>query len=257
MISVEHLTASFGEFALRDVSFSIDEGQYWVILGPSGSGKSLLLETVAGFHPQDGGRVVIDGRDVTVMPPERRTIGLVFQHRALFPHHSVYGNIEYGLRVRGVPSDERKQRVSDLVERLGLSGVMARPVATLSGGEAQRVAIARALAVRPSMLLLDEPLSMVDHNARLDLQAELKKIHDEMGTRTIHVTHSRDEATALGDHCAVMLGGRIVQAGTLDDLHAHPRCPFVARFLGLDASAAPPKPCAPACLETPGTCAPE
>jgi ABC-type Fe3+/spermidine/putrescine transport system ATPase subunit len=257
MISVEHVTARFGAFALEDICLSVDEGHYWVILGPSGSGKSLLLETIAGFHRQDAGRVVIDGRDVTDTPPERRAVGLVFQHRALFPHHSVSGNIEYGMRVRGVPADERKRTVSDLVDRLGLAGVLSRPVATLSGGEAQRVAIARALAVRPSVLLLDEPLSMVDHNARLELQAELKKIHDEMGTRTIHVTHSRDEAVALGYHCAVMLGGRIVQAGTLQDLHAHPRCPFVARFLGLDPNAAPSKPCAPACLEKPATCSPQ
>jgi ABC-type Fe3+/spermidine/putrescine transport system ATPase subunit len=145
--------------------------------------------------------------------------------------------------------DERKRTVSDLVERLGLSDVMSRPVATLSGGEAQRVAIARALAVRPSVLLLDEPLSMVDHNARLDLQAELKRIHAELGTRTIHVTHSRDEAAALGDHCAVMLGGRIIQAGTYADLHASPRSPFVARFLGLDPATTP--------MEKPETCAPE
>jgi ABC-type sugar transport system ATPase subunit len=256
VISIEHITARFGDFALEDVSLGVDEGQYWVILGPSGSGKSLLLETIAGFHPPDGGRVVIDGRDVTDAPPERRGVGLVFQHRALFPHHSVSGNIEYGLRVRGVPAGERKRVVADLVERLDLAGVVARPVATLSGGEAQRVAIARALAVRPSVLLLDEPLSMVDHNARLDLQTELKRIHAELGTRTIHVTHSREEAAALGDHCAVMLGGRIVQAGTLAELNAHPRCPFVARFLGLDPSAAPSPACAPSCLEKPGTCTP-
>ena len=240
MISVEHLTARFGTFALQDVSLDVDEGQYWVILGPSGSGKSLLLETIAGFYPQDGGRVVIDGRDVTDVAPERRGVGLVFQHRALFPHQSVSGNIEYGLRVRRVPAEERKRTVSDLVDRLGLAGVLSRPVATLSGGEAQRVAIARALAVRPSVLLLDEPLSMIDHNARLELQAELKRIHGELGTRTIHVTHSREEAAVLGDHCAVMLGGRIVQAGTLQDLKSQPSSPFVTRFLGLD----PPETCA-------------
>jgi ABC-type Fe3+/spermidine/putrescine transport system ATPase subunit len=132
--------------------------------------------------------------------------------------------------------------------------LIARPVATLSGGEAQRVAIARALAVRPALLLLDEPLSMLDHNARLDLQAELHRLHAELGTRTIHVTHSREEAAALSDHCAVMLGGRIVQKGTWAELSTNPRCPFVARFLGVEHASSASPACADTCLSRPGTC---
>jgi molybdate transport system ATP-binding protein len=253
MTSVEHLSRRFGDFSLDDVSIRIDDGQYWVVLGPSGSGKSLLLETIAGFHVPDTGRVTIDGDDVTSAAPEKRRVGLVFQRAALFPHHTVAGNIEYGLRVRGTPPAERARVVDELIERLRLRSVVSRPVATLSGGEAQRVAIARALAIRPSLLLLDEPLSMLDHNARLELQAELRRLHTELGTRTIHVTHSREEAAALSDHCAVMLGGRIVQKGTWDELSTRPRCPFVAHFLGVeDASAAPA--CADACLSRPGTC---
>jgi ABC-type Fe3+/spermidine/putrescine transport system ATPase subunit len=179
----------------------------------------------------------------------------VFQQAALFPHLSVRGNIEYGLRARRVPHAEARRTVDELIARLGLGAVLSRPVATLSGGEAQRVAIARALAVRPVLLLLDEPLSALDHNARLELQAELASLHKELGLTTLHVTHSRDEAAALGDFLAVMLGGRVVQAGTLAELRERPRCPFVARFLGLDPVAAVLRPpCAATCLDQPGCC---
>jgi ABC-type Fe3+/spermidine/putrescine transport system ATPase subunit len=168
----------------------------------------------------------------------------------------VRGNIEYGLRARRVPEAEARRTVDDLIDRLGLAAVLPRPVATLSGGEAQRVAIARALAVRPVLLLLDEPLSALDHNARLELQTELARLHKELDLTTLHVTHSRDEAAALSDFLAVMLGGRVIQTGTLAELREKPRCPFVARFLGLDPSSAGSQPpCAAACLDQPG-CSP-
>jgi ABC-type Fe3+/spermidine/putrescine transport system ATPase subunit len=164
-------------------------------------------------------------------------------------------NIAYGLRARRTPPAERERTVDDLVARLGLSTIVGRPVATLSGGEAQRVAVARALAIRPDLLLLDEPMSALDHNTRLELQVELARLHRELGLTTLHVTHSREEAAALGDHVAIMLGGRIVQRGTVADVQARPRCPFVARFLGLDPStiAALPE-CAHSCAEKPGEC---
>ena len=255
MSEIQHLGCRFGDFALDDVSLRIGKGEYWVLLGPSGCGKSVLLQTIAGFFPPTAGRILVDARDVTAESPERRNIGLVFQQAALFPHLSVRGNIEYGLRARRVPAAEARRTVDELIDRLGLAAVLCRPVATLSGGEAQRVAIARALAVRPVLLLLDEPLSALDHNARLELQAELARVHKELGLTTLHVTHSRDEAAALGDFLAVMLGGRIVQSGTVAELRERPRCPFVARFLGLDASAAVSlPPCAAACLEEPGCC---
>jgi molybdate/tungstate transport system ATP-binding protein len=255
MIEVQHLGCHFGDFALNDVSLRIGKGEYWALLGPSGCGKSVLLQTIAGFFPPTAGRILVDGRDITAQAPEQRNIGLVFQQAALFPHLSVRGNIEYGLRARRVPAAEGRRTVDELVERLGLAAVLARPVATLSGGEAQRVAIARALAVRPVLLLLDEPLSSLDHNARLELQAELARWHKELDLTTLHVTHSRDEAAALGDFLAVMLGGRIVQTGTLVELRARPRCPFVARFLGLELSATVLRPpCAAACLDQPGCC---
>ena len=255
MIEIQHLGCRFGDFVLDDVSLRIGKGEYWVLLGPSGCGKSVLLQTIAGFFPPTAGRILVDGRDVTGQAPDRRNIGLVFQQAALFPHLSVRGNIEYGPRARRVPEAESRRTVDELVDRLGLAAVLPRPVATQSGGEAQRVAIARALAVRPVLLLLDEPLSALDHNARLELQTELGRLHKELDLTTLHVTHSRDEAAALGDFLAVMLGGRVVQAGTLAELREKPRCPFVARFLGLDPSVAASRPpCAAACLDEPGCC---
>ncbi|MBI5480736.1 MAG: ATP-binding cassette domain-containing protein, partial [Deltaproteobacteria bacterium] len=248
-VAVEGLSCRFGDFALEGISLRLAAGDYWVLLGPSGCGKTLLLQALCGFHDLDEGRVAIDGRDVTREPPERRGIGLVFQKAALFPHLDVRGNIEYGLRARALGATERQRRVEAAVAVFGLQRLLERPVATLSGGEAQRVAIARALATRPRLLLLDEPLSLVDHNARLELQAEIRRVHHEVGLTTLHVTHSRDEAEAMGNHLAVMLGGRVVQAGSMHEVLARPRCPFVAQFLGLDpATAAESPPCAAECL---------
>jgi ABC-type Fe3+/spermidine/putrescine transport system ATPase subunit len=255
MIELVRLRVSFGEFALRDISLRIAKGEYWVILGPSGCGKSVLLQTIAGFFSPTQGQILVDGRDVTSVPPERRKMGLVFQQAALFPHKSVWENIAYGLRARKVAREEVERTVGELVERLGLKPILSRPVPTLSGGEAQRVAIARALAIRPDLLLLDEPMSAVDHNMRLDLQAELAQVHKGLGLTTLHVTHSREEAAALGDHLAIMLAGRMVQRGTIAEVQARPRCPFVARFLGLSQSSIGALPaCARTCDEKPGEC---
>lgn len=258
MIEVAHLSCQFGDFALRDISLRLGAGDYWVVLGPSGCGKSVLLQTLAGFFAPSAGRVVVDGQDLTDVAPERRSMGLVFQQAALFPHKSVRENIGYGLRARKRPRPEVERAVDELVDRLGLRAITCRPVATLSGGEAQRVAVARALAIRPKLLLLDEPMSALDHNTRLELQSELGRVHRELGLTTLHVTHSREEAAALGDHVAIMLGGRIVQQGTMSQVQSGPRCPFVARFLGLPPSAigALP-PCLSACDEKPGQCSAE
>jgi len=223
----------FGEFSLKDISLKLDDGQYWVLLGPSGSGKTVLLQTIAGFHAPDSGQILLGGRDATREPPERRELGLVFQHAALFEHMSAADNVAYGLRVRRVNARERTRRVDRLVEVLGLGRVLSRPVATLSGGEAQRVAIARALAIEPALLLLDEPLSMLDHNTRLELREQLRRIHRELSTTVLHVTHSRDEARALGDHLAVMMDGRVMQAGGCEELFGEPCDPSVASFLGV------------------------
>lgn len=255
MIELLHLHCTFGDFALRDISLRIGKGEYWVILGPSGCGKSVLLQTIAGFFSPSKGQIMVDGRDVTAIEPEHRKMGLVFQQSALFPHKSVRGNIAYGLRARKMPNQEVDRTVDDLVERLGLQTILSRPVPTLSGGEAQRVAVARALAIRPDLLLLDEPMSALDHNTRLELQVELARLHKQLGLTTLHVTHSREEAAALGDHIAIMLGGRIVQRGSVAEVQGQPRCPFVARFLGLDPSLIAALPaCARTCDEKPGEC---
>ena len=255
MIEIGGLHCTFGEFALRDISLRIAKGEYWVILGPSGCGKSVLLQTIAGFFLPERGKILVEGRDVTAIAPEHRRMGLVFQQAALFPHKSVRENIAYGLRARKVDRQEVDRTVDDLIARLELKAILARPVATLSGGEAQRVAVARALAIKPDLLLLDEPMSALDHNTRLELQAELARVHKELGLTTLHVTHSREEAAALGDHVAIMLGGRIVQRGTAAEVQGRPRCPFVARFLGLDPSAIAKLPaCAHRCDEKPGQC---
>ncbi len=255
MIELAGLGLVLGDFALRDLSLRIERGEYWVILGPSGCGKSVLLQTIAGLHLPDRGRIAVDGRDITALAPERRRMGLVFQQAALFPHKSVRENIAYGLRARRTAAAEIARTVDELVVRLRLEAIVGRPVATLSGGEAQRVAVARALAIRPDLLLLDEPMSALDHNTRLELQVELARLHRELGLTTLHVTHSREEAAALGDHVAIMLGGRIVQRGTAAEVQARPRCPFVARFLGLELSSIPALPaCAARCGEKPGQC---
>jgi ABC-type Fe3+/spermidine/putrescine transport system ATPase subunit len=255
VIELAGLCCAFGEFVLRDISLRIDKGDYWVILGPSGCGKSVLLQTIAGFFSPARGRILVDGRDITATAPEHRKMGLVFQQAALFPHKSVRENIAYGLRARKVARGEVDRTVDDLVDRLSLRAILARPVATLSGGEAQRVAVARALAIKPDLLLLDEPMSALDHNTRLELQIELARVHKELGLTTLHVTHSREEAAALGDHVAIMLGGRIVQRGSAAEVQGRPRCPFVARFLGLEPSSIATLPaCAHKCDEKPGEC---
>ncbi len=258
MIELTNLRCTFGDFALRDISLHLDKGDYWVILGPSGCGKSVLLQTIAGFFAPAHGRIHVDGRDVTGVAPEHRKMGLVFQQAALFPHKSVRENIAYGLRARKVAREEVDRTVDDLIVRLGLRAILGRPVATLSGGEAQRVAVARALAIKPDLLLLDEPMSALDHNTRLELQTELARVHKELGLTTLHVTHSREEAAALGDHVAIMLGGRIVQRGSAAEVQGRPRCPFVARFLGLEPSSIVALPaCAHRCVEKPGECVAE
>lgn len=254
-LELEGLARRFGAFRLGPLSLRVAPLEYWVLLGPSGCGKSMLLQTVCGFHRPDGGRLALCGRDATHESPEARGIGLVFQQAALFPHRSVRDNIAYGLEARRVSASERRKRVDELVATLGLAPILERPVAALSGGEAQRVAIARAVAPRPRLLLLDEPLSLLDHNTRLELQGQLKRWHEEFGLTTVHVTHNRDEARTLATHCALMLGGTLVQAGPVDEVFQRPVCSFVARFLGLEGQLAAPRlACAEACLVRPGRC---
>jgi len=233
-LALRGLSCRFGSFALREVTLALPTGAYGVLLGPSGAGKSLLLHTVAGLHRPDSGAVELLGRDLARVPAERREIGLVFQQGALFPHYDVCGNIGYGLRARRVAPAERRRRVEEMVQLLGLESIAFRPVATLSGGEGQRVAIARALAIRPALLLLDEPLSLVDAGARRELREVLRRLHGELGLTTLHVTHDREEALALSDRCAVLVDGALAQAGPTAEVFGRPASPAVARLLGVE-----------------------
>ena len=229
MIRVEDLAIVLPGFALEDINLQVRAGEAFALLGPTGAGKTLLLEAIIGVVPIAAGRILSDGRDVTRQPPERRRIGIVYQDHALFPHLTVEENIVYGQRYcrASLPS------VTPLVERLGLTRLMKRRIRSLSGGEKQRVALARALAVAPSVLLLDEPLSALDPNFREDIRGVLKALHQDTGITLLMVTHDFAEAHFLAQRTAIMNHGRIEQIGALETVFAHPETPFVAGFVGM------------------------
>jgi thiamine transport system ATP-binding protein len=234
MLRVEDVSVRFdGTDALAGVTLEVGEGEVVTVLGPSGSGKSTLLRVVAGLQSPDSGRVSLDGTDLAGVPPHRRGIGLVFQDHALFHHRDVFGNVAFGLRMRGDPADEIGTRVRELLELVGLASFERRSVATLSGGEQQRVALARALAPAPRVLLLDEPLGSLDRRLRDRLLVDLERMFETLEVTALYVTHDHAEAFALGDRVAVMRAGQIVQTGSPDELWAHPADEDVARFLGL------------------------
>jgi thiamine transport system ATP-binding protein len=231
---VEQAVVRFGPTAALDgAALEVGDGEVVTVLGPSGSGKTTLLRAIAGLQRLDAGRVLLDDRDLAGVPPHRRGIGLVFQDHALFHHRDVAGNVAFGLRMRGDPSERIEPRVRELLELVGLAGFERRSVATLSGGEQQRVALARALAPEPRVLLLDEPLGSLDRRLRDRLLEDLAQLFAELRVTAIYVTHDQAEAFALGERVAVMRAGRIVQTGTADELWAHPVDADVARFLGL------------------------
>jgi thiamine transport system ATP-binding protein len=234
MLRIDDVTVAFGDkLALDRVTLEVADGEVVTVLGPSGSGKSTLLRVIAGLQRPGTGRVLLDGRDLTRVPPHRRGIGLVFQDHALFHHRDVRGNVAFGLRMRGDPAHAIAARVRELLELVGLAGYERRSIATLSGGEQQRVALARALATEPRVLLLDEPLGSLDRRLRDRLLEELDGIFETLRVTALYVTHDRSEAFALGDRVAIVRDGRIVQAGTADELWASPADEDVARFLGL------------------------
>jgi molybdate/tungstate transport system ATP-binding protein len=232
MLELQALGKRWADFALRHVTLHVDAGDYFVLLGPSGAGKSLLLETIAGFHRPDTGRVLLAGRDVTDDPPERRNVGLCCQDSMLFPHRTVAANIAYGLHARRLPRRERDRRVRDAAAMLRIEDLLDRAPATLSGGEGQRVSLARALAIRPTLLLLDEPLGALDPPVQAVLRAELKRVHRRSGVTVVHVTHNHDEAREMAGHVGILRGGRLVQSGPPAEVFDQPQDAFIARFTG-------------------------
>jgi putative spermidine/putrescine transport system ATP-binding protein len=236
-------TFSDGTHALEPTTLSVARGETLVFLGPSGCGKTTMLRILAGLEaPDPGGRVLFNGADVTTVPIERRNVGMVFQSYALFPNMSVAENIGYGLKIRGVARKERDARVAELVALTGIEGLEHRRVDQLSGGQRQRVALARAVAARPSVLLLDEPLTALDAALRERLRSELDRLLRMLGITTIYVTHDQAEAMALGDRVVVMRKGAIAQIGAPRDIYFTPANRFVAEFIGaaniVEASAA-------------------
>jgi putative spermidine/putrescine transport system ATP-binding protein len=228
------LTRRFGDVtAVDSVSLDIARGEFFTLLGPSGSGKTTTLRLIAGFELPDAGRIELAGTDVSGRPPYARDVNTVFQDYALFPHMSVRENVEYGLRIKKVPRDERRGRAEEALAMVRLGDHGTRRPAQLSGGQRQRVALARAIVNRPQVLLLDEPLGALDLKLRQEMQVELKRIQGEVGITFVYVTHDQEEALTMSDRLAVFNAGRIEQVGTPADVYEHPANEFVAGFVGV------------------------
>lgn len=233
-LKVEGLSRVWPGFALSDINLEVAEGEYFVLLGPTGSGKTLFLDTLMGFYMPDEGRLSYRGQDITNLPPESRGIGYVPQSDTLFPHLSVRENLEFGLRMRRVPETERIDKVNEVSEELGIEHLLNRMPRHLSGGESQKTQLARALVTEPGLLLLDEPLSSIDAHAQGELMGLLRRINRALGVSVIHVTHSHLEARTLAREMGVMMGGRLIQSGRVDEVYGSPATPEAALFLGFE-----------------------
>jgi sulfate/thiosulfate transport system ATP-binding protein len=233
VIEARGIVKRFGDFtALDGVSVDVPTGSLTALLGPSGSGKSTLLRVVAGLEQPDAGEVLLDGEDVTRRQPQARGVGFVFQHYAAFKHMTVWDNVAFGLTIRRRPRNEIKERVSELLDLVQLSGLAKRYPAQLSGGQRQRMGLARALAVDPKVLLLDEPFGALDARVRKELRLWLRRLHDETHTTTVIVTHDQEEAMEVADRVVVMNAGRIEQTAPPRELYDHPANEFVMSFVG-------------------------
>jgi len=232
-LKFDRVTKTYGSLkVLDDVSLDIAAGEFMTLLGPSGSGKTTMLMTIAGFIEPTSGAVLLDGRDITALSPEKRNFGLVFQGYALFPHMTVRENVGYPLKVRGISGNEADAKIEQVLRMIQLEQLAGRYPKQLSGGQQQRVALARALVFEPELLLLDEPLSALDRALRKDLQQELKDIHSRVGTTFIYVTHDQEEALSMSDRIAILHEGKVEQLGTPEHLYERPESIFVANFLG-------------------------
>jgi spermidine/putrescine transport system ATP-binding protein len=239
LLRLEALRKTFGAtVALGGVDLEVRDGEFVTLLGPSGCGKTTLLRSVAGFERPSSGRVILAGQDITNMPSHKRPVNTVFQRYLMFPHLTVFENVAFGLRVAGTPKREIGERVREALALVRLEGYEDRRADQLSGGQSQRISLARALVNRPQLLLLDEPLSALDLKVRLDMQGELRRIHRELGTTFLYVTHDQQEAMSLSDRVIVMRAGHIEQAASPEEVYHRPLTKFVAEFVG-DANLLP------------------
>ncbi|RXG83630.1 ABC transporter ATP-binding protein [Bradyrhizobium zhanjiangense] len=232
-VEIRGISKSYDQVtALHPTDLSIEKGEFLTLLGPSGSGKTTLLNLIAGASEPTTGTILLDGRDITRMPPRDRGIGMVFQNYALIPHMTVFENVAYPLRVRHQSINTIYRRVMEALDRVGLLGFENRKPRQLSGGQQQRVGIARCIVYSPAIIMMDEPLGALDKNMREQMQGEIKRLHRDLGTTLIYVTHDQEEALKMSDRISLMSAGKIVQLGTPDELYFQPRNPFVARFIG-------------------------
>ena len=233
LLELKDIRKDFGEGeVLKGVSLHVEPGEFLTLLGPSGCGKTTTLRIIAGLEDPTEGKVLLDGLDVTSLPPERRGVNTVFQNYALFPHMNVFQNIAYGLKLRKTPKAEIKRQVTKMLSLVQLPGFEKRMPGQLSGGQRQRVAIARAVILAPRLLLLDEPLGALDLQLRRQMQTELKRLQKQLGITFIYITHDQEEALNMSDRIAVMRSGRIEQLGSPEEIYEHPKTVFAAQFIG-------------------------